>query len=74
MVYRREPLAAKPASITRGIATVKTNVVETVGAIAAAIITLAMLAVIVQPDSKAAAVIKAGGDAFASAIKAATLK
>lgn len=50
------------------------NIIETIGAIAAGIITVAIVAVIVQPNSSAAALTKSGGEAFASSIKAATLR
>lgn len=50
------------------------NVAETVGAICAGIITVAIVAVVFQKDSQAAAVLKAAGEAFSSSIKAATLK
>lgn len=50
------------------------NLVETIGAIAAGIITVALVAVTFQPGSTAPQVFTAGGTAFASSIKAATLK
>lgn len=50
------------------------NLVETIGAIAAGIITIALVAVTFQPGSTAPAVFKSGGEAFSSSIKAATLK
>lgn len=50
------------------------NLIETIGAIAAGIITIAIVAVIVQPNSTAASLVKSSGEAFASSIKAATLK
>lgn len=50
------------------------NFVETVGAIAAGIITIAIVATLVQKDSQTAAVLKAAGEAFSSSIKAATLR
>lgn len=50
------------------------NLIETIGAIAAGIITVALVAVTFAPGSTAPAVFKAGGEAFSSSIKAATLK
>lgn len=50
------------------------NLIETIGAIAAGIITIALVAVTFQPGSTAPAVLKASGEAFSSSIKAATLK
>lgn len=50
------------------------NIVETIGAIFAGIITVAIVAVIVQPNSTAASLAKASGEAFSSSIKAATLR
>lgn len=50
------------------------NLVETIGAIAAGVITVAIVALVFQPNSTAPAVFKSGGDAFSGAIKAATLR
>lgn len=50
------------------------NLVETIGAIALGIVTVALVAVTFQPGSTAPAVFNAGGSAFATSIKAATLK
>lgn len=50
------------------------NFVETIGAIAAGIITVAIVAVTFQKGSTAPAVFTAAGTAFSSSIKAATLK
>lgn len=50
------------------------NLVETIGAIAAGIISVAMVALIFQPKSTAPAVFQSAGDAFSGSIKAATLK
>jgi hypothetical protein len=50
------------------------NLIETIGAIALGIITIALVAVTFQPGSTAPAVFTAGGNAFSTSIKAATLK
>lgn len=50
------------------------NVIETVGAVAAGVITVAIVALIFQPKSSAPAVFTAAGNAFSGSIKAATLK
>lgn len=50
------------------------NIVETIGAVAAGIITVAIVALIFQPKSTAPAVFKSAGDAFSGSIKAATLR
>jgi hypothetical protein len=50
------------------------NIIETIGAIAAGIITIAIVAIIVQPGSTAAALTTSAGSAFSSSIKAATLR
>lgn len=50
------------------------NLVETIGAIAAGIITIALVAVTFQPGSTAPAVFESAGKAFSSSIKVATLK
>jgi len=50
------------------------NLIETIGAIAAGIITIALVAVVVQPNSTAPAVFTSAGNAFSSSIKAATLR
>lgn len=50
------------------------NVIETLGAVAAGIITVAIVALIFQPGSTAPAVFTAAGNAFTGGIKAATLK
>jgi len=50
------------------------NLIETIGAIAAGVITVALVAVTFQKGSTAPAVFESAGKAFASSIKAATLK
>jgi hypothetical protein len=50
------------------------NIIETIGAIAAGIITVAIVAIIVQPGSTAAALVTSSGTAFSSSIKSATLR
>lgn len=50
------------------------NLLETIGAIAAGIITVALVAVTFQPNSTAPKVFTAAGEAFSTSIKAATLK
>ena len=50
------------------------NIMETLGAIAAGIITVAIVAVIVQPKSTAASLVSSSGTAFATTLKAATLQ
>ena len=50
------------------------NVVETLGAVAAGIITIAIVALIVKPNSSAPKLVARSGTAFASSIKAATLQ
>lgn len=50
------------------------NLVETLGAVAAGIITVALVAVTFQPGSTAPKVFTSVGDAFSTSIKAATLK
>lgn len=50
------------------------NLIETVGAIAAGIVTVAIVALVFQPKSTAPAVFSAAGNAFSSSIKAATLR
>lgn len=50
------------------------NLIETVGAIAAGIITVAIVALVFQPNSTAPAVFKSAGDAFSSSVKVATLR
>lgn len=50
------------------------NLIETIGAVAAGIVTVALVAVTFQPGSTAPQVFKSAGDAFGTSIKAATLK
>lgn len=50
------------------------NVIETIGAVAAGIITVAIVALVFQPGSTAPSFIKNSGDAFSASLKAATLK
>ena len=50
------------------------NFIEMIGTIAAGVITIAIVAVIVQPNSTAPSLLKNSGDAFSATIKAATLK
>lgn len=50
------------------------NIIETIGAVAGGIITVAIIALIFQPKSTAPAVFTAAGNAFSGSIKAATLK
>ena len=50
------------------------TIIETIGAIAAGIVTIALVAVTFQKGSTAPQVLTAGGNAFATSIKAATLR
>lgn len=50
------------------------NVIETVGAIAGGIITVAIVALIFQKGSTAPQLVKNSGEAFSATIKAATLR
>lgn len=50
------------------------NIVETIGAVLLGVVSVALVAVTFKPGSTAPAVFTAGGNAFSSSIKAATLQ